>query len=192
MRGMCLEQWTYASTTDITTRRSGPRPVAGATSSQKGSDPAASRRNSSFSTIRACPLTWSPILPSVKSTKRSPTCGFSEILPRPDITQLPRYSGYARVFSSSTRMKPANPARKEVSASPCLSAVPTNIISCLVTKACMEGVEVVEYLMPVKGTRARRCIALFLKLMLPIRPREGNWFDDSTFLHNGSSGTTSL
>jgi hypothetical protein len=55
-----------------------------------------------------------------------------------------------------------------------------------------QGVEIVEYLMPIKGKRARRCIPLFLKLMLSIGPREGNWFDDSSFLHNGSSGTTFL
>src|ERR1700751_2875433 len=50
------------------------------------------------------------------------------------------------------------------------------------------GVEVVEYLMLVKGMRARCCIPLFLKLMLSIGPREGNWFrrGRSNFFHNRS------
>jgi len=152
MRGMCLDQWMYASRTETTTHRSGPRPVAGGISSRTGSDGRCNPKKFIILNDRARPLTWRPIL-SAKSTKRSATCGFSELLPRLDITPFPRYSGYARVFWSSTRMNPANPARKEVSASRAYrQSQQTSFPAC--DESLHQGVEVTEYLMAIEGIRA--------------------------------------
>jgi len=51
------------------------------------------------------------------------------MLPALAITPVPRYSGQARVRSSSTAANPGGPARNEASHSPSASEVAMNIIS---------------------------------------------------------------
>jgi hypothetical protein len=62
----------------------------------------------------------------------------------------------------------------------------------LADESLHQGVEIAEYLIPIEGIGTRPGIPLFLKLMLSIGPREANWFEDGTFVHNGSSSSTLL
>ena len=55
------------------------------------------------------------------------------------MTPLPRYSGHATRWSSSTRRKPGGPARSVESHSPWASAVATKAIVMRAMNSCMEG-----------------------------------------------------
>ena len=101
--------------------------------------------------IRAPPLTCSPTVSWTKSTRSSPTCGFSLMLPRLAITPLPLYSGQASVRSSSTSRNPGGPARRVLSHSPARSEGRQEEHPLAADEVDASRVEVVEELVAVEA-----------------------------------------